>query len=199
MINAIIYDLNYRRFYSVILYIGLLLPFITFVPYILGEGFENIFNISLLIFVLLLVSSFIIVFRLGQQKPAFSRLGIFANLKKFTQEELKIYVNAKEITLRTIIVIGFIGFLSIAVLVNNTSNNWPLQEPISIEQEIQQNTDISYYLGICFFTTLIFLIITFITAIILPYSILLWNKNFLIFLREGKYKDLKAGKVQLEE
>jgi hypothetical protein len=168
-----------------------LLPFITFVPYILGEGLDNILNISLLIFVLLLVSSFIIVFRLRQENPAFSRLGIFANLKNFTQEELKIYVNAKEITLRTIIAIGFIGFLSIAVLVNNTSNNWPLQEPISIEQAIQQNADISYYLGICFFTTLIFLIITFITAIILPYSILLWNKNFPIFL--------KAGKAQLEE
>ncbi len=171
-----------------------------FLPEVLGYGLDNIFNINLGIGILLITSFYIIIVRkLKKQNPAFQKVRLFINSKKFTQEELNIYTKVNEITLNTIIAIGVIGLLSIAFLVNNTSNNWPLQEPINIEQAIQQGADIAYYIGLYFFITFSFLLVIFLTAIILPYSILLWDKNFLIFLREGKYKDLKAGKAQLEE
>lgn len=194
MINTIINNIKYRRVYSVLLYlsgtVSVLLFLINLLTPILSYNFKVILDSMLVISVVLSIIFYIILYliriELNKENPAFhvSKFGLFRNFEKLTHKELDIYANAKEITIMAIIIIVSISFISISIPLNNANSDFLQQiQPISAEQELQQYVNQVYYLGIFVFLTFSSFAMILLTSIILPYSILLWDKNFTLLLR----------------
>gem|GEM_PF-4490315 len=203
MINTIIYNIKYRRIYSVLLYLSGILSVVFFVinllSPILSYNFRVIADAMLIISLILTIIFYIILYliriKLNKENPAFhvSKFGLFRNFEKLTHKELDIYANAKEITIMAIIIIVSISFISISIPLDNANSDFVQQiQPISAEQELQQCVNQFYHLGIFVFLTFGSLAMILLTSIILPYSILLWDKNFTILLRSEAKQSIET-------